>query len=189
MSQRDMILVERVTDGEKIIDRVKEYMRYDDDLGCLIRTKKSGNTRPGDRAGHKGPKGYTMVRLFNFVYFEHRIIWLLFSGKWPQKHIDHINGVRSDNRIGNLREANNSQNMQNLQGPLPRNKCGYLGVVKRRRKYAALICVGGVRRHIGLYPTPQEAHEEYMRVKKELHPFGSIAQDNAAFPQIGGGVR
>lgn len=43
----------------------------------------------------------------------HRVIWLMHCGTWPSMDLDHINGIRSDNRIGNLREVTMAQNCWN----------------------------------------------------------------------------
>ena len=58
-------------------------------------------------------KGYLSGGIFNRRYLAHRVISALVSGVWPIDEIDHINGVRDDNRIENLRIVSHEENMRN----------------------------------------------------------------------------
>jgi hypothetical protein len=66
----------------------------------------------GDKAGTLNKNGYRVIRISGKVFLEHRLIWLMHYGKLPT-FIDHINGIRNDNRIENLRESTLTQNQQN----------------------------------------------------------------------------
>ena len=92
-------------------------------------------------------------------------------GTWPENQIDHINGVRHDNRIDNLRDVLQSTNAQNQRKPSATNKCGFLGVNfhKCSNRWIAQIHVQGKKKHLGLFDTPKEAHEAYVTAKRELH--------------------
>lgn len=57
--------------------------------------------------------GYLQVVFRKRLYQVHRVIWLIVFGNWPKNQIDHINRVRTDNRIENLREACLAKNMLN----------------------------------------------------------------------------
>lgn len=57
----------------------------------------------------------------------HRAIWAMYSGAWPDADIDHINGVKTDNRIVNLRHVPHVENMRNQKRRLS-NKSGVQGV-------------------------------------------------------------
>ena len=88
----------------------------------------------------------------------HRIVWAMTYGYWPGHQIDHINGVRNDNRLCNLREATVAQNPQN-QRTSPRNASGYPGVSwTTDGKWEAHITVDGRRHHLGLFDTAREAY-------------------------------
>jgi len=78
-------------------------------------------------AGHSHPKGYVQICIKGKSYLAHRLAWLYTKGRWPKDQIDHINCIKSDNRIENLREATNTENHQNksLQS---NNKSGFKGV-------------------------------------------------------------
>jgi hypothetical protein len=47
------------------------------------------------------------------IYYAHRLAWLWWFGEWPEGGLDHINRIRNDNRIDNLREATRSENQRN----------------------------------------------------------------------------
>lgn len=80
----------------------------------------------------------------------HRIAWLLHHGRWPEFGIDHINGVKSDNRIVNLRDVPQAENNKNSS--LPRTSTtGVIGVAwhKNHQSWQAYITIGGQRKNLG----------------------------------------
>ena len=120
--------------------------------------------RAGRIAGHKHVKGYLSV--FIDIYGkktslqQHRILWILKHGAWPDDQIDHINCNKSDNRMENMREANNSQNMRN-RGP---TRKGLKGVTRRTdsNAFQAQISINGRNVYLGSFNTEEEAHAKYM---------------------------
>ena len=97
----------------------------------------------------------------------HRAVWALESGAWPCFDVDHINGDRSDNRIGNLREATRSQNLANA-GVRSDNTSGLKGASweRRRKRWKANITEQGRQRHLGYYDTAEEAHAAYCQAAR-----------------------
>lgn len=87
---------------------------------------------------------------------------------------DHIDRKPLNNRRENLRLANHSQNGAN-QTAHKNSHTGLKGVYfdKRARKYRAQIGIGKKKTYLGLYPTPQEAHEAYKQAAREF--FGEFA--------------
>ena len=77
------------------------------DLGTKIKI--------GDVAGFFNGS-YLYVRLDGIAYPAHKIIWELHNGD-TDSQIDHINRVKDDNRIENLRLATRSQNEANTGPP------------------------------------------------------------------------
>ncbi|MDA6380520.1 HNH endonuclease signature motif containing protein [Escherichia coli] len=68
-----------------------------------------------------------MIMINGKAYPAHRLAWLIVYGTMPDGFIDHINRVRTDNRISNLRLVTHSENMQNRKIQ-KNNKSGYRGV-------------------------------------------------------------
>lgn len=107
-------------------------------------------------------------------YLSHRLAWFYMTGAWPEQEIDHINGVRDDNRFANLREADRQINCQNVRKPYKNNRTGLLGVKPSLGKFVARIYVDGKERHLGTFKTPGLAHAAYVAAKRELHKGGTI---------------
>lgn len=94
----------------------------------------------------------------------------MFHGVMPIACIDHINGVRDDNKISNLRDVSVAENTQNQRHPNRVNKSGFLGVFKCRDKWRAAIELGGKTIAIGRFDSPELAHHAYIETKRRLHP-------------------
>lgn len=108
----------------------------------------------------------------------HRIAWFYVHGQWPDHDIDHINGVRSDNRLSNLRPATDMQNLQNITRARCDNRVDLLGANYHTpsKKWRSQIRINKVKVHLGYYDTAFEAHVAYMKAKREHHPYGEIAK-------------
>ena len=121
-----------------IDDWVKENLRYDPETGYLWWTKQNlGSGTPKNLhkpAGCLYNHGYISVESshkgIRFRYYAHRLAWFLYYGVWPKNDIDHINNVRDDNRLENLREATRSENSgnQKVREGGPQNIKEYLGI-------------------------------------------------------------
>lgn len=85
--------------------------------------------------------GYLMGRIFKKPYKAHRVAWAIVNGEWPNGQIDHLNGNRSDNRLKNLRQVDQSENNKNSK-KRSNNKSGVTGVCfdKERQKWMVTIC-------------------------------------------------
>jgi len=106
----------------------------------------------GKRADKLSLSGYMKIKIFGKSMFAHRVLWLLRYGKWPEMQLDHINGVRSDNRRTNIREASNQENSKNRKLRSD-NGSGLAGVRihKRLCKWEADISIGGKQEVLGYF--------------------------------------
>ena len=95
---------------------------------------------------------------FNKDFRAHRIAWLIYYGEWPKNQIDHINQDPTDNRIENLRDVTQLENLKN-QALRSNNKSGYIGVhfEKSKQKYRVRVQINNSKKHIGYYNTIEEA--------------------------------
>lgn len=125
----------------------------------------------GTVAGAPRRDGYITFQVEGFTHQAHRLAWLYVRGEWPKQQIDHINGVRADNRIENLRDVSSRTNAQNLRRAHSKNKLGVMGVRKgvTPGRWEASIVVDGRRKWLGTFPTPEAAHAAYIEAKRTFH--------------------
>lgn len=170
---------------ELTAERLRELLSYDPAVG-EFRRKVSPNSRikPGDIAGFVGTAGYVQIKADGRNYLAHRLAWLYVHGVWPADQIDHINGIRSDNRIENLREATSAQNQQN-RSLCHNSKSGYPGVrwAERRRKWQAVIKTGGRTTHLGSFTNIEDAIAARAKAKAESHAFQPFDRQSAPQPK------
>lgn len=118
------------------------------------RAQKIWNTRyAGSEAfTHVHARGYLCGVVCYRSYLAHRVVWLMCTGDWPNQQIDHINGVRSDNRFENLRDVSAAENMKNLTLQ-SRNRSGVPGVnwCPRQQKWRVYITTNRVMKSLGFF--------------------------------------
>jgi HNH endonuclease len=120
-------------------ERVMELLDYDPETGIFRwKVHRRPQSPPGTIAGWHSGKKAQRIELEGENYLAHRLAWFYVHGIWPEQ-IDHINGDRSDNRIANLRPANNSQNQANMAAK-SNNSTGYRGISLRRGSYIVQLC-------------------------------------------------
>ena len=155
-------------------ERVREAFRYEPETGLLIRRISYKKHRIGKPAGNSKSASYVMVDIDQQRYLAHRLIWLYVYGEWPAGEIDHINGVRSDNRLSNLRVATRSQNSANRPAP-KNNTSGVKGVHwhKQSQKWRVSIEVMGKKIERGEFRSLEAASAEFARAAIEY--FGEFA--------------
>jgi hypothetical protein len=108
-------------------DRLKEVLDYDPATGVFTWIKPRNGVTVGDEAGGLSKDGYRHLCLDKKQWKSHRLAWLYVHGEWPKGEIDHINRVRDDNRMENLRVVTPQQNKMN-HGGHKRNRSGITGV-------------------------------------------------------------
>lgn len=137
-----------------------KYLKYDPDTGLFYCAgAKYCNKPAGSLAGclHK-TKGYVYVSIAGKTYRAQRVAFLLMTGKHPEYQIDHINGIKSDNRWCNLRDITAQGNCAN-RGMFKTNTSGHRGVVwqKKTEKWQVLCRIKGTQYYMGLYEDKEEA--------------------------------
>lgn len=140
-----------------------EYLRsildYNPDTGIFTRkVSTSSRAKVGDVAGSPDGHGYLQIMVQRRSYLAHRLAWLYMRGEWPKLNIDHINRNPSDNRISNLRDVTQKQNLQNA-GKYSHNASGHPGVswCKRNSKWQAYITHNQKQIHLGYFTDIEDA--------------------------------
>jgi len=125
-------------------DRIKELFSYCPNTGVFTRIKgvSGSGSRAGAIANHKANNGYISIRVDGKAYSGHRLVWLYMFGKFPDNQIDHINHIRDDNRIDNLRDVTHQENSRNRTAS-KYDSLGFAGVtwVKSKNRWQAEIKV------------------------------------------------
>lgn len=156
--------------------RLQELFAYDPETGLLTRKVRVGSRGPiGQVVGSSVGAGYLAVSIYYEKFILHRLIWLYVYGDWPQHDIDHINGIKTDNRLANLRHVTRSENQHNMRSR-KNNTSSVVGVRRSASKngWRARITVNSKEIHIGSYPTSAQAAEAYRAAKKIYHPTAPI---------------
>jgi len=154
-------------------EKVRQMFIFDEITGLFTRRIKTGRgTHVGQEVGSWDMHGYKTVRIEKASYKLHRLAWLYVYGYWPDGDVDHINGVRHDNRFSNLRAVSRQTNLQNQRRATSQNKStGILGVyMARLGNFYAAISVNNKKKHLGTFPTIEDAKQAYLEAKRRVHP-------------------
>lgn len=158
----------KMTTANLTAERLRELLDYDAETGVFRWRVTRTRAKAGNVAGSRR-NGYIVIGCDGTSYFAHRLAWLYVYGRWPAPLIDHINGVRSDNRLANLRECSHTKNMWNMR--LSRaNTSGVKGVTWNRLvgAWQALVIANG-REHYGFFEDVQSAEAAVRRCRERVH--------------------
>lgn len=153
------------------ISELRKIFSYDQRTGLITWIKGSLRWPSGRVAGSfdKGT-GYIIVTLRSTAMRGHRLAWALHYGEWPEDEIDHINGIRNDNRVENMRNATRETNNQNIRTATKANASGILGVRFKGGSWMSSIRVKGRAIHLGSFGSAEAAHQAYVDAKRVNHP-------------------
>lgn len=154
---------------QELIAELREWINYDPDTGVLTWKKPRRKIRVGAECGGYNYYGYRYFRFNRVFLFSHRVAFALAHSRWPTNQIDHINRVRDDNRIGNLRESTQAENTLNSSRRSD-NTSGVVGVSwnKNRNKWQAHVWCRGVSAN-RYFTDLGEAAEWVKKKRAELH--------------------
>jgi hypothetical protein len=145
--------------------RLKELYNYQPNGSLTFAVRSSNRVRVGDTVGALSHKGYLHTTIDGQKQYLHRMVWVWHNGPIPEGlQVDHINGVKGDNRIENLQLLNNRQNVAKgmavwKPGGLP---AGVRWKPNRCKFYAAIHDQAiGKQRHLGSFNTAEEASAAY----------------------------
>lgn len=149
--------------------RLRQILEYDPQTGLFRRLpglRKHFTLSPDDWfPGARQKKGHWEIRLNERTYQTGRLAWVLMTGRWPPKQVDHINLDGLDNRWENLRLATHAENQRNAR-PRPLKGASWH---KHAQKWRAVITVDDRQIHLGYFETAEEAHDAYREASAKYH--------------------
>ncbi|WP_225784263.1 HNH endonuclease signature motif containing protein [Xenophilus sp. Marseille-Q4582] len=164
--------------------RLRELLHYDASTGIFtwmkrplsmfrdLRACAAWNGRYAGQTAGGISNGYVSIGVFDRAHWAHRLAWLYVHDEWPEHEIDHINGIRTDNRMQNLRDVRRVVNQQNVYS-VSRGQKMPMGVFcnkrKRERAYSANIRIQGKTKHLGYFETAEMASQAYIAAKRLHH--------------------
>lgn len=163
---------------------VRQLMTYNPDTGKLFWKERPKELfkypAQADRWNnhYAGKEAFTPTNSTNYhtgaiwgkMLLAHRVAWAIHYGQWPDQFLDHINGVRTDNRICNLREATQAENRCNaVVGS--NSASGVKGVRwdARESKWQARVTVSRKQKHLGYFDNIEDAAAAYAAGAAKYH--------------------
>lgn len=151
-------------------DRILELVSYDQNTGIFIRKIKTNRNHViGEQVGTLSSAGYLVIQIDKEKYYAHRIAYFLLTGEQPIV-VDHVNGIRTDNRAVNLRSATRCQNVYNMK-KTARNRSGHKNIHwnNRSHKWDVHMHANKKSHWIGCYSSLEDAIEASNLMRIKLH--------------------
>lgn len=153
------------------VELLRKCFAYDPETGLLYWKLAPGNgSRRGDVAGSQRSDGYVRIMLCGTPIYAHVAAWAIYTGQHKPVgfNVDHVNGLRWDNKFDNLRLLTNSQNKLNSHKPYNSNTSGYPGVSLSNGMWQARISIDGRRKCLGTFRLFEDAKQARMRAELSL---------------------
>lgn len=154
------------------IEEARRRLSYNPDTGEMVWLVNIGKMKTkGKVAGFRDPKhGYWCIGFMGSIHGAHRMAWALYYGEQPPKEIDHINCIKNDNRIINLRACTRSQNQCN-HTIRSDNTSGFKGVSwdSKRRKWIAMININKKQKNLGRFNNIDDAVRAVSMAREAYH--------------------
>lgn len=144
-----------MADSNLTAARARELYRYDAASGILYRRHA---TR--EKVGKAKSNGYLVVGVDGKNYQAHRVIWLIVHGKWPDGDIDHLNRIKTDNRLENLRDVSHKVNARNRPAE---KRLQVVGPVPRDGKWFVVLPHYKGAEDVGPFESHAEAHDHFAK--------------------------
>ena len=146
-------------------ERINELLEWDlNGIPRWIAKIPHNRGKIGDIAGYSRKDGRRKITLDRTACYASRLHYISVYGEIPiSLDIDHIDRIKSNDRIENLRAVTKNENSFNLN-----NIKGY-SWHKYHNKWTAHITVNGKQKHLGVFSEEAEAADAYLKAKKELH--------------------
>lgn len=168
----------RHSNGEELVTRLS----YEPSTGSLIWVDgpnaghEAGTRRLVQRKPSHKPYTYISISYKGHTFACAHLVWRIVFGAWPSVGVDHRDGDSGNNHHENLRLSTPAENAQNRLARVDNGAGGLPGVSwhKLRNRWRASIGINRRQIHLGLFDTPEEAHEAYLKAKRELHTFQPV---------------
>ncbi|MBV4365919.1 HNH endonuclease [Erwinia phyllosphaerae] len=154
--------------------RLLEMLSYDPATGLFTWKVNRMRIKSGTTAGSKEKNGYIVIAIEGKYYKAHRLAYFYVNKKWPKNNIDHINRVRDDNRISNLRDATFDENRMN-NSIYSNNTSGFPGVSwhKGKGKWVVKTSEAGKEKTNGAFENLIDAVA--CRIRSEIINYGEFS--------------
>ncbi len=132
---------------------IRKLLYYDSVEGNLFwKVNRCRSAKSGMIAGGVDHDGYRYIKVSGTRYSAHRLIWLYHYGSFPENETDHINRIKDDNRIENLRDVSRMCNMRN-SNVYSNNKTGVKGVYwhKTKERWGVTVRIMNKDYHVGYF--------------------------------------
>ena len=175
MKQNELDLFDATTEDRELRKIIMDRLSYDSRTGIFKwKSRAASHVPKGAKAGTlEKSSGYVRIKISGRKYRAHRLAWLIVYGSFPPDQLDHINGIRHDNRIINLRAVTHAENSRNRALDI-RNKSGYTGITYNKENNKWLAKIGGTNKrvHLGNFENLEDAVEarRIAEINYNYHP-------------------